>query len=214
MIITAILTVVNWLKGNFKALTISFICILTVSAFFMYNQLRKKDAEIARLVNNTSYYESLFDKKDQANRTLQLTIDQLKCSKDSIIEQLNETKKKLKVKDKNLVQAQVINTEVKDSIKTVIQTKESDFSKKLKLNKLTTIIVSRKDSILSVTLDLKNAQTLFIEEKKVYRNQYKSWLSRFFHFDFKKIYIKNYQIVNSNPLIKVTDTRVIEIPDK
>lgn len=166
MIITAILTVVNWLKGNFKALTISFICILTVSAFFMYNQLKKKDAEIARLVNNTSYYESLFDKKDQANRTLQLTIDQLKCSKDSIIEQLNETKKKLKVKDKNLVQAQVINTEVKDSIKTVIQTKESDFSKELKLNKLTTIIVSRKDSILSVTLDLKNAQTLFIEEKK------------------------------------------------
>nr|DAU41488.1 MAG TPA: hypothetical protein [Bacteriophage sp.] len=30
----------------------------------MYNQLKKKDAEIARLVNNTSYYESLFDKKD------------------------------------------------------------------------------------------------------------------------------------------------------
>ena len=57
MIITAILTVVNWLKGNFKALTISFICILTVSAFFMYNQLKKKDAEIARLVNNTSYYD-------------------------------------------------------------------------------------------------------------------------------------------------------------
>lgn len=211
MIITAILTVVNWLKGNFKALTISFICILTVSAFFMYNQLKKKDAEIARLVNNTSYYESLFDKKDQANRTLQLTIDQLKCSKDSIIEQLNETKKKLKVKDKSLVQAQVINTEVKDSIKTVIQTKESDFSKKLELNKLTTIIVSRKDSILSVTLDLKNAQTLFIEEKKVYRNQYKSWLSRFFHFDFKKDKIRKFTIDNSNKLIKVTDTRIIEI---
>ncbi|QOR56854.1 lysis regulatory protein-like protein [uncultured phage cr56_1] len=211
MIITAILTVVNWLKGNFKALTISFICILTVSAFFMYNQLKKKDAEIARLVNNTSYYESLFDKKDLANRTLLLTIDLLKCSKDSIIELLNETKKKLKVKDKNLVQAQVINTEVKDSIKTVIQTKESDFSKKLKLNKLTTIIVSRKDSILSVTLDLKNALTLFIEEKKVYRNLYKSWLSRFFHFDFKKDKIRKFTIDNSNKLIKVTDTRIIEI---
>lgn len=179
--------------------------------FFYVQPTEKKDAEIARLVNNTSYYESLFDKKDQANRTLQLTIDQLKCSKDSIIEQLNETKKKLKVKDKNLVQAQVINTEVKDSIKTVIQTKESDFSKKLKLNKLTTIIVSRKDSILSVTLDLKNAQTLFIEEKKVYRNQYKSWLSRFFHFDFKKDKIRKFTIDNSNKLIKVTDTRIIEI---
>ena len=82
---------------------------------------------------------------------------------------------------------------------------------KLKLNKLTTIIVSRKDSILSVTLDLKNAQTLFIEEKKVYRNQYKSWLSRFFHFDFKKDKIRKFTIDNSNKLIKVTDTRIIEI---
>lgn len=209
--ITAIIAVVNWLKGNFKALTISFICILTVSAFFMYNQLKKKDAEIARLANNSNYYESLFDKQGQANRTLQLTIEQLNCSKDSIIEQLNQTKKKLKVKDKDLVQAQVINTEVKDSIKTIIQSKESDFKEQLSLNKLTTIIVSRKDSILSVTLDLKNAQTLFIEEKKVYRNQYKTWLSRFFHFDFKKDKIRKFTINNSNELIKVIDTRIIEI---
>lgn len=34
----------------------------------------------------------------------------------------------------------------------------------------------------------------------------------FFHFDWKKIRTKKYQIVNSNPIIKVTDTRVIELP--
>ena len=89
-----------------------------------------------------------------------------------------------------------------------------DFNKELKLNDLTTIIVSRKDSILTAKIDIKNQQTIFVTENKEYKNTYKNWLVRFFHFDFKKIHIKNYQIVNSNPLIKVTDTRVIEIPDK
>lgn len=209
--ITAIISVVNWLATHFRALTIGFTCILSVSAFFMYKQLQKKDKEIARLSNNSEYYESLLDSSRKENRTLQLTISDLNTSRDSIVQQLNDTKKKLKIKDKNLVQAQVINTEVKDSVKTVIKTKEVDFTQELKLNDLTTIIVSRKDSILTATLDLKNQQTLFVEEKKEYRNKYKTWLARFFHFDFKKDIHRKYTINNSNKLIKVTDTRIIEI---
>ena len=209
--ITAIISVVNWLATHFRALTIGFICILQVSAFFMYKQLQKKDKEIARLSNNSEYYESLLDSSRKENRTLQLTISDLNTSRDSIVQQLNDTKEKLKIKDKNLVQAQVINTEVKDSVKTVIKTKEVDFTQELKLNDLTTIIVSRKDSILTATLDLKNQQTLFVEEKKEYRNKYKTWLARFFHFDFKKDIHRKYTINNSNKLIKVTDTRIIEI---
>lgn len=207
--ITAIISVVNWLAEHFKALTIGFICILSVSAFFMYRQLQKKDKEIARLSNNSEYYASLFDASNKENRTLQLTIADLNTSRDSIVQQLNETKKKLKVKDKNLVQAQVINTHIKDSAKVIV--KDVNFTQELKLNDLTTIIVSRKDSILKATLDLKNQQTLFVEEKKQYRNKYKTWISRFFHFDFKKDVHRKYTIDNSNKLIKVTDTRIIEI---
>lgn len=206
-----IISVVKLLTGHFKALTKGFICILAVSAFFMFGQLQKKEKEIARLHNNSKYYELLSSNNQLANRTLQFTINDLKASNDSIIQQLNETKKKLNIKDKNLVQAQVINTEVKDSIQTVIKHNEIDFIEQLKLNDLTTIIVSRKDSILKATLDLKNQQTLFIEEKKQYRNEYKTWLARFFHFDFKKDRVRKYTINNSNNLIKVTDTRIIEI---
>ncbi len=209
--ITAIISVVNWLAKNFKALTIGFICILSVSAFFMYKQLQKKDKEIARLSNNSEYYQSLFDQSNRQNRTLQLRISDLNNSCDSVIQELNNTKKKLKVKDKNLVQAQVINTVIKDSVRTIIKNKDVNFTQELKLNDLTTIIVNRKDSILTATLDLKNQQTLFIEEKKQYRNKYKTWLSRFFHFDFKKDIHRKYTIDNSNKLIKVTETRIIEI---
>lgn len=209
--ITVIISAINWLQTHFKALTISFICILMVGVFFMYGQLQKKDAAIARMSNNNSYYESLLGNKDQANRTLQLTINDLQQSNDSVVQRLNETKKKLNIKDKNLVQAQVIKTEIKDTTHVVIKTKDINFSEELKLNSLTTIIISRKDSILTAILDLKNEQTLFIEDKKEYRNKYNTWLSRFFHFDFKKDRIRRYTIDNSNILIKVTDTRIIEI---
>jgi hypothetical protein len=69
----------------------------------MYKQLQKKDKEIARLSNNSEYYESLLDSSRKENRTLQLTISDLNTSRDSIVQQLNDTKKKLKIKDKNLV---------------------------------------------------------------------------------------------------------------
>ena len=73
-------------------------------------------------------------------------------------------------------------------------------------------MVSRKDSILKATLDIKNQQILFVEEKKEYKNKYRNAFVRFFHFDWKRIRTKKYQIVNSNPIIKVTDTRIIELP--
>lgn len=66
--------------------------------FFMYKQLQKKDKEIARLSNNSEYYESLLDSSRKENRTLQLTISDLNTSRDSIVQQLNDTKKKLKSK--------------------------------------------------------------------------------------------------------------------
>jgi chromosome segregation ATPase len=52
----------------------------------MYKQLQKKDKEIARLSNNSEYYESLLDSSRKENRTLQLTISDLNTSRDSIVQ--------------------------------------------------------------------------------------------------------------------------------
>jgi hypothetical protein len=46
---------------------------------------------------------------------------------------------------------------------------------------------------------------------KQYRNKYKNWFKRLVHFDWKKDKVNTYQIANSNDLVKVTDTRVVEI---
>ena len=210
--IPIIIKVVNWFTKYYKIVAVGFVSLLIATIFVQNHKLQKVNKEIERITNNLRSYEESASDASARNRVLQLTISELTHSQDSLIQEVNKAKKELKIKDKNLEQVQVINTEIKDTVHTVIKHKQVDFEEKLELNPLTTIIVSRKDSILTAKIDIKNQQILFIEEKKEYKNKYKNWLTRFWHFDWKKINTRQYQIHNSNPLIKVTDTRVIEIP--
>lgn len=206
-----ILNVVNWFTKNFKVIAVSFIMLLTAISFYMNNQLKNKNIEISRLQNNIEYYSRLNSDYQQNNIQLQLTIDELNDSKDSIIQQIKTIQDKLNIKDKNLISANVVNTEIKDSIKTIINNVDRDFKEELKLNQLTTITVSRQDSILTAKLELYNQQILLVEQTKQYKKQYKNKFIRFLHFDWRKKTINKYQINNSNDLIKVTNTRVIKI---
>lgn len=202
--------IVNWLTNNIRLVTIGIISLLTVTIFVLGGQLNKKNEEINRLSNNIQAYEQLVTNKEEINTTLQLTVKELTNSQDSLLQQLNTVRQELKIKNKNLKQAQVINTVIKDTVTKVI-TVDKNFNETLKINPLTTIKVTRTDSILTAKIDIQNQQILFIEEKKVYKNRYKNGWIRFWHFDWKKIRVRKYQIQNSNPLIRVTDTRIVEI---
>lgn len=209
-----ILSIINWCRKNFKVVAVGLISLLIATIFVQHNQLQKKDTEINRIASNIRTYQDIVSNNQNNNRTLQLTIEELNHSNDSLLLQLKQTQKELKIKDKNLTDASVINTEIKDSVKTVIKKEAIDFKEELKLNPLTTIIVERKDSILTAKIDLKNQQTIFVEEKKEYLNQYKNGFIRFLHFDWKRIRTRKYTIKNSNPIIKVINTRVVEIKNK
>ena len=206
-----IIKVFDWFIKNFKVVAVSFIMLLTAISFYMHDQIKQKDKEIDRLTTNVEYYQNNHNQSKLDNTVLQLTIDDLTNSKDSLIQQLDSIKKEIKIKDKNLISSAVINTEIKDSVRTVIKSVEKDFAEELKLNKLTTIMVSRKDSILDVKLSLFNQQILFIEDTKVYKKKYKNGFIRFLHFDWRKKHVRKYNIYNTNDLIKVTDSRIVEI---
>lgn len=185
--------------------------LLTLGVVYFYNRYDKAQKELQKLSNNLVYYQNLTSNIETENRTLQLTIDQLQNSRDSVINKLNEQAKQLDIKDKELVQAQYQKQSVKDSIKVIVPERNINFKEVLKMNEQTFITVSRTDSILDVKLDLTNEQFLYIKKKKVYRNQYKNGWVRFWHFDWKKDTVHEYEIKNSNDLIKVTETRVIEL---
>lgn len=210
--IPIILNIINWCSKNFKVVAVGLISLLIATIFIQHNQLQEKNAELNRATSNVRAYQNLVSNNQEHNRTLQLTIEELNHSNDSLLLQLKQTQKELKIKDKNLTDASVINTEIKDSVKTVIKKEAVDFEEELRLNPLTTIIVRRKDSILTAKIDLKNQQTILIYKKKEYKNFYKNGWVRFWHFDWRRIETKEYQIVNTNPLIKVTGTRIVEVP--
>ena len=187
--------------------------LLFINNIRLQNKVNSLDKELARSINNASTWENIANSNNENNNTLELTIQEYKNSNDSLIRIINDQQEKLKIKDNQLHQVTSTETVIRDTIVEKIPINDTDFTIELKPNQLTTITVSRKDSIFTHTMEILNRQDLFIYTKKVYRNQYKNFFQRLIHFDFKKDKINKYQIVNSNDLIKVIDTRVINISE-
>lgn len=196
---------------NLKNILIAISIFLVGSNIYLKKKVDRLDNELGIAKSNIIQYENLVSQSKDNNRVLQLTIDDFRQSNDSLIQEIHKTKDSLKIKDKQLTQALSATTLLTDTITKVIPTKEKDFSVELKPNQLTTIKISRVDSILTCIPEIYNRQDLFVYKKKVWRNRRKNWFQRLIHFDFKKDLIENYQIINTNELIQVVDTRVINI---
>lgn len=201
------------MMSKIKVLIIIAFSLLFINNIRLQNKVNSLDKELARSINNASTWENIANSNIDNNNTLELTIQEYKNSNDSLIKVINDQQEKLKIKDNQLHQVTSTETVIRDTIVEKIPINDTDFTIELKPNQLTTITVSRKDSIFTHTMEILNRQDLFIYTKKVYRNQYKNFFQRLIHFDFKKDKINKYQIVNSNDLIKVIDTRVINISE-
>lgn len=197
--------------SKIKVLIIIVFSLLFINNIRLQNKVNSLDKELARSINNASTWENIANSNIDNNNTLELTIQEYKNSNDSLIKVINDQQEKLNIKDNQLYQITSTETIIRDTIVEKIPINDTDFTIELKPNQLTTITVSRKDSIFTHTMEILNRQDLFIYTKKVYRNQYKNFFQRLIHFDFKKDKVNRYQIINSNDLIKVIDTRVINI---
>lgn len=205
-------TIFGWFWKNIKIMAVIIISVLTAIIFYQDKQIKEKNRQIDRVTNNTLFYQEQLSDKDKEIRTLNLTIDEFKNTNDSIIQNIVNIQEELKIKDKELKQAQSQNQEI--NIDTTIVVGDKDFEKEIKPNELTSLIIIKKDSILTAKISIQNTQTLFISNKREYKNQYKNWFRRLIHFDFKKRDVYKYQIHNSNPLIEVKETRLITIDNK
>lgn len=205
-------TIFGWFWKNIKIMAVIIISIFAAIIFYQGKQIKEKNRQIDRITNNTLFYQEQLSDKDKEIRTLNLTIDEFKNTNDSIIQNIVNIQEELKIKDKELKQAQSQNQEI--NIDTTIVVGDKDFEKEIKPNELTSLIIIKKDSILTAKISIQNTQTLFISNKREYKNQYKNWFRRLIHFDFKKRDVYKYQIHNSNPLIEVKETRLITIDNK
>lgn len=199
--------------SKLKILSVIFVGLLLFNNFRLANKVNKLNEQVAISMNNAEAWEDIANKSVEKSRVLQLDIEEFKHSNDSLIKLANEQQKELKIKDKQLRQVSSVETAIRDTTVKIVPIENKDFAIELKPNQLTTINVTRKDSVLTHTMEILNHQDLFVYEEKVWRNQYKNFFQRLIHFDFKKDKISKYQIVNSNNLIKVLDTRIINISE-
>lgn len=204
-----LLNFINILKNNFQTIAVIIVMMLTAFLFIQHKELKQTKNVLDKVSSNYEYYMNKCSNVEEQNKVLQLNIEEYKETKDSLIQEIKTTQKKLKIKDKELQQTQTQKQEIKHD--TTVIVRSNDFKLEIKPNSLTSIIINKKDSILTHTLDIKNQQTLFITNKRVYKNKYKNWFTRLLRFDFKKKNDIRYQIHNSNDLIQITDSRMIEV---
>ena len=204
-----LLNFIDLIKNNFQTIAVVVITILTAFLFIQHKELEQTKNVLDKVSSNYEYYMNKCSNVEEQNKVLQLNIEEYKETKDSLIQEIKTTQKKLKIKDKELQQTQVQKQKIKHD--TTVIVRSNDFKLEIKPNSLTSIIINKKDSILTHNLDIKNKQTLFITNKRVYKNKYKNWFTRLLHFDWKKKNDIRYQIHNSNDLIQITDSRMIEV---
>ena len=204
-----ILQVVSWFKKYYKIIAVIVISILTAILFYQHDQLQKKNLEIDRVTNNYEFYMKQTAESIKQNQVLQLTLNEYKETKDSLIQEVQATVKKLKIKEKELKQIQIQEQKVVHD--TTIVVRSTDFKVEIKPNNLTSIVINKRDTLLTHSIDIRNTQSLFIHTKKEYKRNYRNWFQRLLHFDFKKRTIYKYQIDNSNKLIKIENTRIVEL---
>lgn len=200
---------INLIKTNFQTIAVTISMILAAFLFIQTSKLEQANKRLDMVQNNYEFYMNKSSNVEEQNRVLQLTINDYKETNDSLINEIKTTQKKLNIKEKELQQTQLQKQEIKHDTTVIVKT--PNFTLEIKPNSLTSIIINKQDSLLTHKLSIKNVQTLFVTNKRVYRNTYKNWFTRLLHFDFKKKNTFRYQIHNSNDLIEITDSRLIEL---
>lgn len=107
---------------NVKLIIASIIaCVLIglgLTVYFQSQKIKQINAELSTAVINEKAYSSENSSLKERTIQFQFTVDQLNNSNDSLIQKLNETRKQLKIKDKDIKELQYIasKNQKKDSI--------------------------------------------------------------------------------------------------
>lgn len=190
------------MKKYIIAIIVFIVMATTIGILQNKNQKLKADNE--RLQTNIEYYSSF----GSENIVLQNTVQELEQSKDSLIQHINQIQKELKLKPKETRTIIYNDVVIHDTIVERIP-ETFNFDVTVRPNDQTSIQVTRQDTLLTVIPEIYNSQTIFIQTEKRYK--YKNFFSRLFHFNFGKVTTNRYYIDNSNDLIQVENTRVIDV---
>ena len=210
----------SWIVTHWKTLSkaiIGAVIAFLISWGVMLHKQNKKLSESLELAqNNIEAYQGVVSDSQQANNVLKLSIDELQNYNDKLLHNIDSVREELKIKDKQLstaaTQTQVIfvndQKEVEGDLVEIL--KDTTYTDSIKYNPLTTVKYTIGKDTVSIGLDVRNTQYLFMYTTKEYKNK-KSFLKRLITFDWKKVEKHIYKIENTNNVINTEDVRVVEI---
>lgn len=165
-------------------------------------------------VANVKAYDELLSDSKNKSTAYELTIDQLNNVKDSTIKELNELKKKLKIKDKNLISAQNIKT-VYSKADTIYFTDTIFKDKVLSADTIVgdewykAKVILKYPHTVIINPTFTSDKSIIVSTKKETVNPPKKlWILRLFQ---KKQTVLNVDVVEKNPYVQQESSRYIKI---
>ena len=190
------------------------VSLLAISTYILYTNNKKLKEEISISMSNQKAFIAENSSLKEDNRVFKFTIEQLNHYNDSILEKMNEVRKELKIKDKDLKQMQYLLSEAQK--KDTIVFRDTLFREPtLKIDTLL------GDRWYQMKLELRYPSTIitepkFVSEKYVivdYKKETinppkKCAIARWFQ---KKHKVVEVEVVEKNPYIENKQQRFIEI---
>ena len=190
--------------------------LLAVSTYTLYNRNQELKEEISASMSNQKAFIAENSSLKDESRAFKFTIEQLNYYNDSILQKMNNVRKELKIKDKNIKQLQYLLS-VSTKKDTVLFTDTVFRDKSLALD---TII---GDKWYNIRLGLKYPNLIYTEptftsEKYIIVNKKKETVNppkKFFLFRWfqRKHWVMEVHIKEKNPYIKEIDNKFVEIID-
>lgn len=193
-----------------------FIVSLLGIGIYTWNERQDLKKEVCTLRNNQKAFIAENPSLKDESRAFKFTIEQLNYYNDSILQKMNDVRKELNIKDKNLKQMQYLLSEA--TKKDTIVFRDTLF-KEPSLN-IDTLI---GDKWYNIRLGLKYPNLIttnptFISEKYIIVNKKKETINppkKFFLFRWfqRKHWVMEVNIKEKNPYIKEIDNKFVEIID-
>ena len=188
--------------------------LLAVSTYTLYNRNQDLKEEISVSMTNQKAFITENTSLKEENRAFKFTVEQLNYYNDSILQKMNDVRKKLKIRDNNLKQMQYLLS-VSTKKDTVLFTDTIFKDKGLALD---TII---GDKWYNIRLGLKYPNLIytkptFTSEKYIIVNKKKETINppkKFFLFRWfqRKHWVMEVHIKEKNPYIKEVNNKFVEI---
>ena len=190
------------------------ISLLAVSTYTLYNRNQDLKEEISVSMTNQKAFITENTSLKEENRAFKFTVEQLNYYNDSILQKMNDVRKELSIKDKDLKQMQYLLS-VSTKKDTVLFTDTIFKDKGLALD---TII---GDKWYNIRLGLKYPNLIytkptFTSEKYIIVNKKKETINppkKFFLFRWfqRKHWVMEVHIKEKNPYIKEINNKFVEI---